>query len=295
MRHDNVGTLEAEIRDAFTIVNFGGKPFRDARITEAYLASRLEELRWAVIAFELRQREQEEQRQIRERIREEEKARREYEKAIRQAAKEEEALRKAMAEAEARIAAATSEQRAAFEAQLAELAGRLAEAEEKNQRALSMAQQTRRGHVYIISNVGSFGEDVYKIGLTRRLDPLDRVRELGDASVPFEFDVHAVIFSEDAPALETRLHKHFLLNQINKVNHRKEFFRAPLTDIRREIDVLGVEAKWTMLAEARQYRESLAIEERIAADPAAREAWLNRQLILESESEGDAVELLEEV
>ena len=91
-----------------------------------------------------------------------------------------------------------------MEAQLRELNDKLMEAEEKSRKAISMAQQTKRGHVYIISNIGSFGEDVYKIGLTRRLDPNERVRELGDASVPFPFDVHAMLASEDAPALETQ-------------------------------------------------------------------------------------------
>jgi len=140
-----------------------------------------------------------------------------------------------------------------------------------------MAQQTRRGHVYIISNIGSFGEDVYKIGLTRRLDPLDRVRELGDSSVPFDFDVHAMIFAEDAPAVETQLHRHFVISQLNKVNHRKEFFKVSLTEIRDELTSLGLSASWTMTAAAKEYRESLAIEHAIADDPQAREAWLKRQ------------------
>jgi hypothetical protein len=281
VRHDNYGKLEQEMRDAFTIVNYGGKAFREARITDEYLAARLAELKWATIAQELKRQEQEEQREFREWIREEQKAQREYEKAMRDAAKEEEMLRKAMAQAQAKIVAATEEQRAQYEAQLAELNVRLQEAEERNQRALSMAQQTRRGHVYVISNLGSFGEDIYKVGLTRRLEPLERIRELGDASVPFEFDVHAIILSDDAPALETQLHKHFLMRQVNKVNHRKEFFRVSLTEIRREIETLGVEAHWTMVAEARQYRETLAIERRIESDPAAREAWINRQLTLD--------------
>lgn len=144
-----------------------------------------------------------------------------------------------------------------------------------------MAEQTRRGHVYVISNVGSFGDDVYKIGLTRRLEPLDRIRELGDSSVPFEFDVHALIFADDAPALETRLHRHFVLKQVNKVNYRKEFFRLTVSEIRSELESLGLSASWTMTAAAREYRESLAIEKAIAADPAAKEAWLKRQLLLE--------------
>ena len=120
--------------------------------------------------------------------------------------------------------------------------------------------------------------DALKIGLTRRLEPLDRIRELGDSSVPFSFDVHAIIMSDNAPALESQLQKHFRLMQVNKVNWRKEFFRASLKDVREELEKLGVEAKWTMMAEAREYRETLAIEKAIESDPAAREAWLTRQL-----------------
>jgi hypothetical protein len=186
-----------------------------------------------------------------------------------------------MEKAEAQLARATEEQKSKYELQLLELRQRLQLAEERGQRALSMAQQTRRGHVYVISNVGSFGEDVYKIGLTRRLEPLDRIRELGDSSVPFEFDVHALIFAEDAPAVETQLHRHFLIRQLNKVNHRKEFFRVTLKDIRDEITALGLSASWTMTAAAKEYRESLAIEKALADDPLAREAWLKRQFLLD--------------
>src|SRR5690606_34772275 len=140
----------------------------------------------------------------------------------------------------------------------------------KNQRALSMAQQTRSGNVYVISNVGSFGEEVFKIGMTRRLEPLDRIRELGDASVPFEFDVHAMIYSEDAPKLERELHKSFLRAQMNKVNPRKEFFRVNLTSIREQVETLGIEATWTMAAEARQFRETQALEKELAQDAVKR-------------------------
>jgi len=285
VKHDNYGKLEQEIRDAFDVVNFGGKAFREARVTRELLDARLAELKWGAIARELKRIEQEEQRQLREQIREEQKARREYEKAMKEAAREEAVLREAMADAQAKIAAATKEQRAFFEAQLAELNAKLQESEDRNRRAISMAQQTKRGFVYIISNVGSFGEDIYKVGLTRRLDPIDRVKELGDASVPFEFDVHAIISSDDAPALESKLHKHLRLHQVNKVNHRKEFFRAPLAKIRSELDKMGIDAKWTMAAEAREYRETQTIERTIAADPAAREAWLNREWTAEEDDE----------
>jgi hypothetical protein len=144
-----------------------------------------------------------------------------------------------------------------------------------------MAQQTKKGHVYIISNIGSFGENVYKIGLTRRLEPLDRVRELGDSSVPFEFDVHALILSDDAPTLENKLHKHFLLMQVNKVNYRKEFFRTDIQHIKEELDKFNLQVNWTMTAAAREYKETIAIEKAIKESPVKRDAWIKRQLELE--------------
>ncbi len=277
VRSDNAGILEQEIRDAFALVNNNGSAFRNARISPNYLDSRLEELKWAAVAQQLKIEEREEQRRIQEQMREEEKARREYEKALREAARDEETLRKAMARAQEQIDKATSEQRAKYEGQLAELQMKLKEAEEKSQRAKSMAEQTKRGHVYVISNLGSFGENVFKIGLTRRLEPLDRVHELGDSSVPFEFDVHAMIPSDDAPALESLLHRRFVMQQVNKVNHRKEFFRVSLTDIHAETQKMGLEVKWTMAAEAREYRESLALEKTLAASPALRDDWIRRE------------------
>src|SRR5207244_1253158 len=126
-----------------------------------------------------------------------------------------------------------AEQKAHYELELHKLRGELAVA---TQQTLTIAQQTKKGHVYIISNIGSFGEGVYKIGQTRRPDPQERVDELGDASVPFEFDVHALIESENAPALEHKIHKRFLAVQVNKINARKEFFRVSLADIHQEID-----------------------------------------------------------
>jgi hypothetical protein len=146
-----------------------------------------------------------------------------------------------------------------------------------------MAQQTKSGHVYIISNIGSFGEDVFKIGMTRRLEPLDRVKELGDASVPFEFDVHAMIYSRNAPKLETDLHRHFIASQVNKVNPRKEFFRISLAELKEKVEKMGVETKWTIAAEARQYRETLAIERSIKDNENIRIEWERSQLKYEAD------------
>lgn len=273
VKHDNYGILEQKIRDAYQLVNKNGMAFRNAHILPAYLDARLEELKWATIAQELKKKAAEEQRELRDKMREEEKARREFERAQKEAAKEEAMLQKAMEKAKAMLASANEEQKAKYEAQLADLEVKLKEAEEKNQRALSMAQQTKRGTVYVISNIGSFGENVYKVGMTRRLDPIDRVKELGDASVPFPFDVHAFIQSDDAPALETALHHDLALAQMNKVNPRKEFFRADISFIKKLVEDKGLEASWTMAAQAAEYRESLAIEARIKNDPAERARW----------------------
>jgi hypothetical protein len=261
VKHDNYGKIKQEIIDAFALVNHNGAPFRSARINQAFLDARQDELKWAVSTHELRQIELAEQREIKQQIRDEEKARKEMERVIKEAEKEERLIQKALEKARAELGNANEEQRKEFEAQLADLENKLEEAEERGQRALSMAQQTRRGHVYVISNVGSFGENVFKIGMTRRLEPLDRVKELGDASVPFSFDVHAMLYSEDAPSLEKELHRRFNHESVNKVNSRKEFFRTSLAEIKQVVDNQGItDIHWTMKAEATEYRESLAIE-----------------------------------
>jgi hypothetical protein len=271
VRHNNYGKLRQEVIDAFALVNEHGKAFRNARILPEYLEARQNELKWAVAVMELQLKEREEQRRIKQEMREEERARREYEKAIKQAEKEEKLLQKLMAEAKENMQAASEEEKAEFERKIQELEQKYREAEERNQRALSMAQQTKRGHVYVISNIGSFGEDVFKIGLTRRLEPLDRVKELGDASVPFDYDVHAMIYNEDAPKLESTLHQVFADFQVNKVNPRKEFFRVGIKDIRHLLEGIGVEAKWTMLAEAKEFRETMAIERESGSDKMIRQ------------------------
>lgn len=260
VKHNNYGKLSQEIKDAFQLVNYNGSAFRSAKITDIYLQARLNELKWGVAVNEIMLEEKEEQRRIKEQLREEEKARREYERAIKEAEKEEKTIQQAIDKATKELMLAGEEQRLALEQKLAELQIKFEAAEAKNQRAISMAQQTRSGHVYVISNIGSFGEDVYKIGMTRRLEPLDRVRELGDASVPFAFDVHAMIYSDDAPSLENHLHKVFNEKQVNKVNSRKEFFNVGIKDIKSTVANMNIDAHWTMFADAKEYRESLAIE-----------------------------------
>ena len=201
--------------------------------------------------------EQDEQRAIREQMREEERARREYEKAIEDASREEATYERLLEKARKALETVKAEEKQAAELRIQQLEEELAEARAKAQRAISMAQQTKKGYVYVISNIGSFGENVYKIGLTRRLDPRERVRELGDASVPFSFDIHALIASENAPALETALHKAFDRQRVNAVNLRKEFFRVSLDDIRKKAEELtGKKSDFVMTILAEEYYQT---------------------------------------
>lgn len=282
---ENHGTLSQEIQDAAAIVNYNGSAFRNAQISKSYINARINELLWTVRVNKIREQEKEEQKAIKEKIREEERARKEYERALKEADREEELVRKALEKAHTLLAKANNEQREKYELQIQQLNDKLLAAEEKNKRALSMAQQTKTGHVYVISNIGSFGEHVYKIGMTRRLEPLDRVRELGDASVPFSFDVHAMIWSENAPALEKSIHRKFIQSQLNKVNPRKEFFKLTIAEIRQELDSMGIEVSWTMAADAREFRETQAIEQKIKTDEIARGEWLRQQIVYEDKIE----------
>lgn len=230
-------------------------------ISPAYVNLKYEE---CILQYQFRLRkeeEQAEQRLIREQMREEQRALREYEAAVAAADKEEQLYEKLLSKARSELAGIDEARRAEHQATIAALEAQLAEAHAKGERAKSLAEQTRRGHVYVISNVGSFGEDVFKIGLTRRLEPRDRVKELGDASVPFTFDVHAIIYADDAPAMETALHRYFDDRRVNAVNRRKEFFRVSLPEIQHavaEITGSAVDFQTTVLAE--EYFETLRLQ-----------------------------------
>ncbi len=168
-----------------------------------------------------------------------------------------------MAKAREEIGRATGQKHARLQAKLEELETRLAEAQENKNRALSLAEQTRRGVVYVISNVGSFGDHVYNVGMTRRLDPMDRVKELGDASVPFSFDVHALIRSEDAPTLEKTLHESLHAHRVNRINERKEFFRVSISEIEQQVQTAGHAVEFTKLPRSEEFRKTRALEEQL--------------------------------
>ncbi|NQY26724.1 MAG: DUF4041 domain-containing protein [Piscirickettsiaceae bacterium] len=251
---NNATRMEQRIEKAYTAIN----KLNDStaiNISHQYLNLKIEELRLTHEYKDKKQQEKEEQAEIRRQMREEAKFEQEMEKAL----KEEDKYNKLLAKAKAEAEKAAGSKLEKLQEKIASLDKDLVEAHAKSERAKSMAQQTKRGHVYVISNIGSFGEEVYKIGMTRRLEPHDRVKELGDASVPFTFDVHAMIYAEDAPALENQLHKSFDYKRLNLVNNRKEFFGVSLEEIAQEVKKISPDSEFIETAEARQYRESQSI------------------------------------
>jgi type II secretory pathway pseudopilin PulG len=259
VKYNNIQVMEGRIRKSFDDI-IGLAAVQQCVISPIYLGLKLEELYLAHEFKDRVQSEKEEQRRIREQMREEEAAQREIDKRKVDAEKEEQRYAAALAKAREDVERASGAKQAKLLEHVQELELRLAAAQQ-NTRAVAQAQLTRTGHVYIISNVGSFGDQIYKIGMTRRLDPQDRVDELGDASVPFEFDVHAMIRAQDAPALENALHRLFHSRRVNRVNVRKEFFRVTLDEIITEVAKLHGEVEVTRLAEAKEYRQTMAMVE----------------------------------
>jgi hypothetical protein len=263
----NYRIMLERLESAFNAINKLGTVL-SFQITHPYLKLKREELRLTFEEAEKKEAEREEQRRIRAQMREEERVQRELERARRDAEEVEHHAARALARAREEVASATTVERIALEVRIRELESRLATAHEAKERAIAQAQLTRVGHVYIISNVGSFGEDVFKIGMTRRLDPNERIDELGDASVPFPFDVHAMVYSTDAPALEYALHDHFWERRVNRANDRKEFFRVDLDEIADFVRSRGLEITITKVAAAKEWRLSLVASETRSHAPA---------------------------
>ncbi len=253
-RWNNVQAMEKRIERARTQIDKLNKSMM-IEISGDYYWLKMKELR---LTHEYREKQKEE----RDHKVEMRRLQREEERLLKDAAvaeKEEERYQKLLDKAKAEAQAAIGPNVAEFESRIAELSRELELAHQKVERAKSMAEQTRAGHIYIISNVGSFGDKIYKIGMTRRLEPSDRVRELGDASVPFLFDTHAMIYSEDAPAMERALHEAFDDRRVNLVNTRKEFFEVSLDEIRAEVQKITPDAEFITGIEAQQYHETLAL------------------------------------
>lgn len=235
-------------------------------ITYEYLKLKIEEL-YLKYEYECKkQEEKEEQQVIKERMKEEARVLKEIEAEKKKIEKEEMHFKNAINDLTQKLQLAADEEKNKLLEKLKDLEDKLNKIEKSKEDILNREKNTRAGYVYIISNIGSFGEDVYKIGMTRRLDPNDRVKELGSASVPFNFDIHAMIFAEDAPKLENSLHKRFANNQVNKVNPRKEFFRVSLSEIEEVVKTeFDKPVEFTKLAQAEEYRKSLSLNNKEVA------------------------------
>lgn len=261
VKFNNIETIRKRITKSFDALNKLGQRMRIS-ITHDYLNLKLQELDLSYEYEQKKQEEKEEQARIREQMREEAKALKEIERAKEKLEKEETHFKNAINEITEKLVSCTNlDEKIKLEDKLNQLNKSLLQLEKDKEDIANREKNTRAGYVYVISNIGSFGEDIYKIGMTRRLDPMDRVRELGDASVPFQFDVHAMIFSNDAPTLENELHKEFANKSVNKINMRKEFFKVSLDEIERVVkENYNEVVQFTKIAEASEYRQSLEIE-----------------------------------
>lgn len=245
-RWNNVVAMEKRILNAAKQINSANSSM-NLEIDENYIALKIDELHLTHEYREQLKLEKDERSEQARIEREEKKLIQDAERAEREEQKFQKLLDKARAEA------------GIDENRIKELEEALEQAHASSIRARAMAEMTKSGYVYIISNIGSFGEDILKIGLTRRLEPDDRVRELGDASVPFKFDIHAMIYSDEAPALESALHKEFADQRVNKSNMRKEFFKVDLEQVEDAVSRLAPDANFFKDREAQEWQETLAL------------------------------------
>lgn len=258
VKFDNIELGEKRIRQSFDACNRLGRVMT-VRLSEQYLNLKLDELHLAHEFQVKKQEEKETAKRLREELREQQKLEQEIRAAREKIAKERKHFTAALRDLQARVdKAATEDERAALLSKIAEVEARKSLLDNEEKIIDYREQNAKAGYVYVISNVGAFGEGVYKIGMTRRLEPMERIDELGDASVPFWFDVHAMVFSENAPALEAKLHERFAAGRLNKVNGRKEFFCADIAEIEAVIRAnYDAVVEVTREAPAEQYRESL--------------------------------------
>ncbi len=231
-------------------------------ITPAYRNLKIQEIQIAFEYSQAKQKEKEEQKALRAQMREEAKLQKEIEEQRKIIQKEQTHYQKEIARIEEQLK--NNPDDADLKAKLDVLKGLFEETEKSLADIDYREANIKAGYVYIISNIGSFGENVYKIGMTRRLDPQERVDELGDASVPFNFDVHAMIFSDNAPALEAALHRAFEDKKLNLVNHRREFFNVTLDEIKEVVKKnYDKTVEFIDVPDAEQYRVTKTMKEQL--------------------------------
>lgn len=256
VKFNNVESAVKRIQSSFSAISKLGS-ICGVAITGTYRDLKLKELYLAYEFQQVKQQEKEELKQLRAEERERAKLEKEIEEARKKIEKERKHYANALEKLNAQMASSTAEELQALNEKKAELEAQLGDLAKAQEQVDYRAANQKAGYVYVISNIGAFGEGVYKIGMTRRLEPMDRIDELGDASVPFDFDVHALIFSEDAPALEAALHRAFDDRKLNMVNTRREFFRVSLDEIKSVIkNNFDKTVEFIDVAPAEQYRQS---------------------------------------
>lgn len=260
VKHSNIDSIENRLKKTFTSLNNLYKR-EDVEITQGYLNLKLDELHLAYEYEVKKQEEKEELREAREREREEKKLQKELEKERQKFERENETINSEIEEAKAKMAQAAAEEKAKLEAEIAKLQEALDKNNEEVKKINEWKEKPGAGYVYIISNIGSFGEGVFKIGVTRRDNPEDRIRELSSASVPFRFDTHVFIFSKNAYELESELHNRFDKQRVNKVNMRKEFFRISIDDVKKIVEEnKGQVHSFIEHPDAEEYYDTLKME-----------------------------------
>ncbi len=263
VKYNNHESCLKRMEKSYDAINKLGK-IHDMTINNLYLELKKEEMYLALEYEQKKKEERDYQRELRAEQREIIRVKKELEA-------ERDKIRKEKSHYENALEAAKQQIKDAAEAEKQELLKKIRELEShleevnNNLKDVDYREANQRaGYVYIISNIGSFGENVYKIGMTRRLDPMERIYELGGASVPFNFDVHAMIFTDDAPKLESALHRAFEDKKLNMVNTRREFFRCSLDEIKKVVkENYDGTAEFYENADAEQYRESIRIRESI--------------------------------
>ena len=256
----NIDTTRNKISKSFDSLN---KIFAvdGISLSPEMLEIKLEELN-LVYTYELKkEQERQQQNAIKEQMLEEEKVRREIERQKAKLEKDQTQTSNEIKKLMGYMQKTSSEvEKQLYVDKIKELETKIKELEKEKETVLEREANARAGYVYVISNIGSFGEDIYKIGMTRRLEPMDRIKELSSASVPFEFDVHAMIFSDNAPELETMLHHYFEKQSVNRVNLKKEFFHVTLDEIEKVVkENFNNTVVFTRIAKAEEYRQTLNI------------------------------------
>ena len=260
IKYNNIHTIEKRIQTSFNILNQAFKTAKVA-ITDDYLDLKFDEL-YLGYEFEKKKAEEKEAlREQREKEREEKALQKEVENKKKKINKEITHLQKLVEELNLRLAETKDEnEKNDILAQLTAANQNIKDYTDEEKELDYRLENLGAGYVYIISNIGAFGKDIFKIGVTRRLDPLERINELSSASVPFKFDVHALIFSYNAYQLETELHNKFNKNRVNKVNNRKEFFKVSIDDLEKELmNYKDLTIEFTKTPDAEEYNESLKI------------------------------------